>query len=88
MRQNVLKFKNDIKALVAEQKEKGYAQKWMHPIYCAYYMLKHKVEDTEAFIEDDIKRSYKALADDYNQRLFRQKVNNIYKEYAETVCPD
>ena len=45
MEQNVLKFKNDIKALVAKKKETGYAGTWMHPMYCAYYILKHKVEN-------------------------------------------
>ena len=87
MKQNVLKFKNDIKALVAKQKETGYSDAWMHPIYCAYYMLKHGVEDKEAFIEEDIKKSHKALAEDYHKNLFRNKVNNVYGEYAEVVCP-
>jgi hypothetical protein len=91
MRQNVLKFKNDIKALVAKQKETGYAGKWMHPIYCAYYMLKHKVENRDEYVKEEIDRSYKALADTYAQGLFKQKVDNIYNEYAtedETVCTD
>ena len=90
MEQNVLKFKNDIKALVAKKKETGYAGTWMHPIYCAYYILKHHVENKEEFINEDIKKSYKALRDSYLQNLFRQKVNNICEKYAaeETVRAD
>jgi hypothetical protein len=42
----------------------------------------------DAYIEDDIKRSYKALAEDYIKSLFRNKVNNVYRKYSETVCPD
>jgi len=82
MEQNVLKFKNDIKALVAKKKETGYAGTWMHPIYCAYYILKHRVENKEEFINEDIKKSYKALRDSYLQNLFRQKVDNICEKYA------
>jgi hypothetical protein len=88
MKENVLKFKNDIKALVAKQKEIGYVEEWMHPLYCAYYILKHNVEDKDAYIEEDIKNSHKALAEDYIKSLFRNKVNNVYKKYSETVCPD
>ena len=88
MKENVFKFKNDIKALVAKQKETGYSEAWMHPIYCAYYILKHNVSDIDAYIEDDIKRSYKALAEDYHKSLFRNKVNNVYREYSEIVRPD
>ena len=89
MKENVLKFKNDIKALVAKQKEIGYVEEWMHPLYCAYYILKHQVENKEEFIDEDIKRSYKALGSPYMQDLFRKRVNIIYEEYAtETVCTD
>jgi len=88
MKENVLKFKNDIKALVAKQKETGDAGKWMHPIYCAYFMLKHNVENKEEFIENEIKKSYKALCWDGIKDMFRNKVNSIYKEYAEVVCTD
>lgn len=89
METNVLKFKNDIKALVAKQKENGYSEKWMHPIYCAYYILKHNLPEKDEFINEDIKRSYKALKDEYVQNLFRQKVYNICKEYEageEAIC--
>lgn len=89
MEKNVLKFKDDIAALVAKKKETGYAGVWMHPIYCAYYILKHRVEDKEGFISDDIKKSYKALSGTYLQNLFRERVNIICSKYAtETVCTD
>lgn len=89
METNVLKFKDDIKALVKKTKETGDAGEWMHPMYCAYYMLKHKVENKEEFIEEDIKKSYKSLKEPYIQHLFKEKVNTIYSKYAkETVCTD
>jgi hypothetical protein len=28
------------------------------------------------------------LAEDYIKSLFRNKVNNVYRKYSETVCPD
>ena len=86
MRQNVLKFQNDIKAQVAEHKEKGDCSWWMHPAYCAYYILKHKVENPEEFIDKDIKKSYKALNSDWYKDLFRRKVNKYLEDYAETIC--
>jgi hypothetical protein len=46
------------------------------------------VEDKDAYIEEDIKNSHKALAEDYIKSLFRNKVNNVYRKYSETVCPD
>ncbi len=88
MKENVLKFKNDIKALVAKQKETGYAGKWMHPIYCAYFIMKHNIEDKDGFIEDEVSRSYKKLCWDGIKDMFRQKVKDIIDEYAEVVCVD
>ena len=90
MKPNVLKFKNDIKIQVAQQKEKDYCDWWMHPAYCAYYILKHGIENVEECINEDIKRSYKALQDDYNRELFRRKVKSYLEEYAEEkfVCTD
>ena len=89
MEANLLKFKNDIKQLVAKHKEQGYSATWMHPMYCAYYILKHKNVNKEDFINLDIERSYKALHDNYMKRLFAKKVNDIYNEYAtETACTD
>ena len=85
MNKNILKFKNDIKELVNLQKQ-GKELKWMHPIYCAYYIMKHGVEK-EAFIEEDIKRSFRALSCDSMKHLFRKQVENTIKEYEEkTVC--
>ena len=83
MKPNVLKFQNDIKIQVAQQKEKDYCDWWMHPAYCAYYILKHNLENKEEYIELDIKRSYKALQDDYTRELFRRKVKKYLEEYAE-----
>lgn len=87
MKPNVLKFKNDIKAHVAKKKETGYAGTWMHPMYCAYYILKHNVEDIDNFIAEDIKNSYKALQGNMKY-FFEKRVRKILEEYAETVCVD
>ena len=54
----------------------------------------YDVEDFDIFnhqntrTEEDIKNSHKALAEDYIKSLFRNKVNNVYRKYSETVCPD
>ena len=90
MKPNVLKFQSDIKIQVAQQKEKDYCDWWMHPAYCAYYILKHNVENISEYIEEDIKRSYKALQDGYHKELFRRKVKSYLEEYAEEkfVCTD
>lgn len=89
MRQNVLEFKNDIKDWVAAYKE-GKDNHWMHPIYCAYYLVKHQILDPDKqkeFIEEDIKRSYKALNNDWTKRVFRKVVNEYLELYPEeTVC--
>jgi len=82
MRPNVLKFQSDIKIQVAKQKETGDCDWWMHPTYCAYYILKHNLEDIDDYIEDDIKRSYKALPDEYSKTVFRKKVKDYYNFYA------
>lgn len=86
MRQNVLKFQNDIKAQVALHKETGDSNWWMHPAYCAYYIIKHKVDNPEEFIEEDIKKSYKALDSDWMKQLFKKKVSKYLEDYAETIC--
>lgn len=87
MRPNVVKFQSDIKVLVAKQKETGSCGVWMHPMYCAYYLLKHNVQEIDKFIEDDIKKSYKALPDEYSKKAFRKKVEDYYIQYGEeTVC--
>ena len=86
MRQNVLKFQNDIKAQVALHKEKGNSEWWMHPAYCAYYMIKHRVEDSEKFISDEIEKSYKALDSDWTKKAFIKVVNKYLEDYAETIC--
>ena len=88
MKPNVLKFKNDIKAQVAKYRETGSCDWWMHPAYCAYYILRHNVENSSEFIEEDIKKSYKALPDCYKQSLFKKIVNNFLEDYAETLCTD
>ena len=90
MKPNVLKFQSDIKIQVAQQKEKDYCDWWMHPAYCAYYILKHSIENVEERINEDIKRSYKALQDDYNRELFRRKVKKYLEQYGEekSVCAD
>ena len=89
MKPNVLKFQSDIKIQVAQQKEKDYCDWWMHPAYCAYYILKHNVENVSEYIEEDIKRSYKALQDDYYRELFRRKVKKYLDEYEEKpICTD
>ena len=89
MKENVLKFKNDIKDIVAKHRETGYCGVWMHPRYCAYYILKHPNVNKDAFINLDIERSYKALPDDYHKRLFARTVNDIYEKYAtEITCTD
>jgi len=87
MRPNVLKFKNDIKAEVAYCKEHGDHREWMHPMYCAYYILKHNLEDAKAYIKEDIKVSYKALSGDRSY-YFEEKVKKLLEKYAETVCTD
>ncbi len=91
MRQNVLEFKSDIKEWVAAYKE-GKDNHWMHPIYCAYYIVKHQILDPEkrkAFIEADIKHSYKALRNDWERNSFRKVVNDYIGRYPEeTVCTD
>ena len=54
MRTNALKFKQDIKEWVALKDKNSH---WMHPIYCAYYIVKHQILDSakrQAIIEDDI----------------------------------
>ena len=83
MRPNVFKFQNDIKILVAKQKETGDCEVWMHPMYCAYYLIKHNVQEIDKFIEDDIKKSYKALPDEYSKKAFRKKVEDYYIQYGE-----
>jgi len=83
MKPNVLKFKSDIKDLVAEQKKTGYCGVWMHPMYCAYYILKHNVQEMDNFIQDDIKKSYKALPDEYSKKAFQKKVEDYYIQYGE-----
>ena len=83
MRQNVLKFQSDIKELVKEQKETGSCGVWMHPMYCAYYIIKHNIQEMDKIIEDDIKRSYKALPDEYSKKAFRKKVEDYYIQYGE-----
>lgn len=89
MKPNVLKFKSDIKDLVAEQKKTGYCGVWMHPMYCAYYLLKHNVQEVDNFIKDDIKKSYKALPDEYSKKAFQKKVEDYYIQYGEQiVCSD
>jgi len=89
MRTNALKFKQDIKEWVALKEKNPH---WMHPIYCAYYIVKHQILDHEkwqSIIEDDIKRSYKALNSDYYKRLFRKVVDDFLNKYQEeTVCTD
>ena len=88
MKQNVLNFKNDIKAQVAKQKETGDCDYWMHPVYCAYYILKHNLENSDEYIQQDIKRSYKALNSDWSKNLFTKRVNEWLGKYAEVVCVD
>lgn len=89
MRTNALKFKQDIKELVALKDKNPY---WMHPMYCAYYIVKHQILDSEkrkSIIEDDIKKSYKALNCDYYRCYFRRKVDEYLSKYPEeTVCTD
>ena len=88
---NVYKFKSDIKEWVAAYKE-GKDSHWMHPIYCAYYILKHQISDSskrEEIIQNDINHSYKALRNDLDKRYFRRAVNEYLSEYSEeTVCTD
>lgn len=89
MKPNVLKFQNDIKIQVEKQKQTGDCDWWMHPVYCAYYILKHGVEDIDKYIKEDIERSYKALPDYWRKEHFKEKVSEYLKEYAEeTVCAD
>ena len=89
MKPNVLKFKSNIKDLVAEQKKTGNCGVWMHPMYCAYYLLKHNVQEIDKFIQDDIKKSYKALPDEYSKKAFQKKVEDYYIQYGEqVVCSD
>ena len=91
MRQNALEFKNDIKNWVAAYKE-GKDDHWMHPIYCAYYLVKHQILDPDKrkeFIENDIKRSYKALNNEWLKSAFIRIVNEYLGKYPETtVCTD
>lgn len=87
MRQNVLEFKSDIKEWVAAYKE-GKDNHWMHPIYCAYYIIKHQILDPnkqKEFIEEDIKRSYKALNNDWTKYAFRKVVNEYLGLYPEEI---
>jgi hypothetical protein len=89
MKPNVLKFKDDIKIQVAQQKEKDYCDWWMHPAYCAYYILKHGITDFDKCIEEDVKRSYKALPDEWSKDHFREKVMKYLAQYEEQpVCTD
>ena len=83
MKPNVLKFQSDIKVQVAQQKETDYCDWWMHPAYCAYYILKHGIADFKEYIEEDIKRSYKALPDEYSRSSFRRKVEKYLEQYGE-----
>ena len=91
MRQNVLQFKSDIKEWVAAYKE-GKDNHWMHPIYCAYYIIKHQILDPDKrkeFIQKDIDHSYKALQSDYAKRYFRRVVDEYLAKYPEEViCTD
>jgi hypothetical protein len=87
MKQNVLNFKNDIKVEVAYCKEHGDHREWMHPVYCAYYILKHGVENPDNFISDEIKRSHKALCGDRSY-YFKKAVEKLLLKYAEVVCTD
>jgi hypothetical protein len=82
MKQNVLNFKNDIKTEVAYCKEHGDHRKWMHPIYCAYYILKHDIDDNEAFINDEIQKSHKSLTGD-RVYYFKRSVQKSLEKYAE-----
>ena len=89
MKPNVLKFKSDIKDLVAEQKKTGDCGVWMHPMYCAYYLLKHNVQEIDEYIKADINQSYKALPDEYSKKAFQKKVEDYYIHYGEQiVCSD
>ena len=85
MKQNVLTFQSDIKAQVAKQKENGSCDWWMHPVYCAYYILRHNV-NPEEYMDLDIKRSYKALPDYWKKEYFKKVVREYLDKYAETVC--
>lgn len=91
MRQNVLQFKSDIKEWVAAYKE-GKDNHWMHPIYCAYYIIKHQISDPsrrEEIIQNDIDHSYKALRNDWDKRYFRKVIDEYLGKYPEeTVCTD
>jgi hypothetical protein len=84
MKQNVLNFKNDIKAEVAYCKEHGDHRIWMHPVYCAYYILKHGIEDRESFILNEISKSYKSITGDRSY-YFKNSVNKSLEKYAEVV---
>lgn len=88
MKTNVLNFKNDIKIQVEKQKKDDYCDWWMHPAYCAYYILKHNIQDIENYIQEDIKRSYKALPDYWSKESFKNKVKKYLEDYAEAVCTD
>lgn len=88
MKTNVLNFKNDIKIQVEKQKKDDYCDWWMHPAYCAYYILKHNVQDIKNYIQEDIKRSYKALPDYWSKESFKNKVKKYLEDYAEVVCTD
>ncbi len=85
MRQNVLEFKNEIKGLVEDIKS-GHKTAWMHPIYRAYYIVKHQILDKDLRkqnIEDDIEKSYKALRTSWEKEAFRSIVDKYLDKYAE-----
>lgn len=88
MKTNVLNFKNDIKIQVEKQKKDDYCDWWMHPAYCAYYILKHNVQDIEHNIQENIRRSYKALPNYWSKESFKNKVKKYLEDYAEAVCTD
>ena len=92
MKTNVLKFKNNIKKQVDLQKGLISLNElkpiWMHPAYCAYYILKHNVENVDKYIDEDIKRSYKALPDYCSKESFKKIVKKHLENYAEVVCAD
>lgn len=88
MKANVLKFKNDIKKQVEIHTGKVEGEDiWMFPLYTAYYMIKHCIENKDQFINDEIRKSYKALSGYTDQVLYKKLVIKYVDEYAETVCP-
>lgn len=88
MKPNVLKFQSDIKSQVAQKKEKDDCEWWMHPAYCAYYILKHNIENAEEYINKDIEQSYKALPDYWRKEAFKKSVNKYLEQYGTPVCTD